>query len=268
MSDDFLAAEAGVDTSEPIEGIEFAAGTYTYRHTSSDQSVVINGKTFEPATIERSDAALSAVGAAAVMTIQLPVSHPLAQRYLVNGVPPRQILATIWRRQGAVVEQLWCGYVVSMAVNRHVASFLVPSRSGDAMARYLPVLTAGRGCPHMLYDANCRVDRTAYAVAATVTLVEGRDVTLSTVDGQSDHWAMWGELLHVESGERMMVVEQISTLVTLRFPIYELAVGASVVLYAGCAHDIATCNNKFGNHINFGGEPQLPLDNVFIKAGT
>ncbi|ELF9250511.1 phage BR0599 family protein, partial [Salmonella enterica] len=37
-----------------------------------------------------------------------------------------------------------------------------------------------------------------------------------------------------------------------------LQVGQPVKLYPGCDRTIATCDNKFANHLNYGGQPHMP----------
>lgn len=56
--------------------------------------------------------------------------------------------------------------------------------------------------------------------------------------------------------------------VTLSNQIPELTAGKQVEVYPGCDHTLATCRDKFGNHINFGGFPWIPGRNPFTSSST
>lgn len=268
MSDDFLLVDGGVESANPREGFEMTTPSVTYREASGDLDLTISGQTYTASTISRSEQAISSAGGGSAMVVKLPVTHPLVQRYLANGVPPRQILVTIRRQEGALVEQVWCGYVTSISCAKHDASLLVPSRSSETFKRPLPVYGTGRACPHVLYDANCKVDRTSFAVSTLVASHRGRTVSIASIAGKPDHWALGGELLHVPSSERMTVLDQVGVVVTIQAPIFELVDGDAIVLYAGCLHDIGpSCRDKFNNVINYGGFPDLPRGNPFVPGG-
>jgi len=45
------------------------------------------------------------------------------------------------------------------------------------------------------------------------------------------------------------------------------AIGTRAELRAGCDHTIATCSSRFGNAINFRGEPFLPGNDLLARYG-
>lgn len=261
--------EEGAETSQPREGIEIITPATTWRIATGSRDIVIDGQTYRAQPADRGKVGLSFVGETRELEIRLPVSHAFAQRYIAAIVPPRSVLVNVYRKQvtSGSRERIWQGKVTTASVDGHVASFLAPSTSGETITRRLPVLTAGRGCPHVLYDDNCKVPRASFTVTTTVTSHGGAVVTVASVGSIPS--AVFGELIHVASGERMTIFAQSGVgdrALTLQFPIHELADGDTVQIAAGCAHDITTCAVTFENQANFGGAPHMPFDNPHIPS--
>jgi hypothetical protein len=268
-ADPFLDAEAGVESSQPREFYEIVqSAAVTYRIASGSRDIVYNGQTFTAYPSARTEMPVDIITQPVSLTLALPLSHPLVQRYVSLGSPPRQISITIYRRQlGVGDEVMFLGLVTSMGIDSHIAKFMLESRFARMMSRRLPVLTASRTCPHILYDANCRVNRATYTIATTVAFINGRTIDVASMAGKDDQWARDGELVHVKTGERIPVVNQIGTRLTLQSPIPDILDGDAVTVSAGCAHDVITCRLKFQNQVNFGGLPQLPNNNPFAQNG-
>lgn len=264
----FLEDEESAESSAPREGIEFILPVVTYRVSTGTRNVVIDGRTFTAAPGGRGEVAVSSNGDPRSMTVTLPMSHAVCQRYMAGGVPPRQILVNIWRQQGVsgLTELVWTGHITSLAPEGNVGKLLVPSRSSEAYQRRLPTVTAGRDCPHILYDDQCQANRVAHQITTTVTSVSGRVIHVASI-GNPDNWADFGEVEHVDSGERMTVQLQVGLVITMQLPIFELRFGDTVVVSAGCTHAIGVCASKFLNQVNFGGQPSLPFKNPHIPTG-
>ncbi len=265
LAETFLSKESGSESSNPREGIKIELPAVTYRIATGSRDIVIDGHTYYASPSRRDEIAIATAGNGKEVTITLPVSHPLAQRYLVNGVPPQRIIVTIYRQQGAIVETVWHGYITSMAPDRHLATFRVPSQLTEALERRLPTVTAGRECPHVLYDVNCRVDRGAHAIEAVVTAVDGIVVTVDALGGQPDQWAQFGELEHLPTGERMTIQDQTGLVLSIQLRMYGIAVGDHVVVSPGCSHGVVVCDEKFSNVENYGGFPYLNTTRNFFS---
>ena len=63
--------------------------------------------------------------------------------------------------------------------------------------------------------------------------------------------------------ERRAIRSQTGAVVTIGFPIPGLTASASVNLYPGCDHSLATCDGKFANRLNYGGQHYYPDKNPF-----
>ncbi len=263
--------ESSVESSQPREGIEIILPAVTYRIATGTRNLVIDGRTYTASPASRGEVGISSSGDPRSLVVSLPMSHAVCQRYMAGGVPPRQILINVWRQQviSGETEKVWSGYVTSMAPEKHVGRFNVPSRTSETLERRLPTMTVGRACPHVLYDANCRVVRADFTVATTVATFNGRVVTV--VDALfSDDVAGSGELVHVASGERMTVQSKAGSDVTMQLPIWELKIGDAVEVSQGCTHLLGGtggCQQEYANEVNYGGTPDLPGNNPFTVGG-
>jgi uncharacterized phage protein (TIGR02218 family) len=201
----------------------------------------------------------------------MPVSHAIAQRYLQQGVPAaRRARRRSYRQQPGGFEQWWKGYATSVAIAGREASFRIPDLTADALSRKLPVIGAGKACPHILYNAQCQVSRALFKVTTTIAAPpSGNTITVASMapfTGQ-DQWARFGEIVHVSTGERRAIFDQVGNVQTVQMPILEAVNGDAVEVYAGCDHTVDTCQAKFQNVVNYGGFPELPGANPFQPAG-
>jgi hypothetical protein len=291
MSDPILDIESSEQDSEPRELLDIAHGTVLHRITFGTRDVNEGLNVYTAVAGARGEIGVIGSGnAQRELTLTLPINHAFVRRYLQQGVPPGKITVTLRRKYvpSGEIELLWRGEITSMSADDDgtEASFRVPARTGEALLRVIPAVTCGRGCPHILYDRNCGIDRNGYNPAGfsykcstSVIYVSGRDVRvdLSNVPVNSPHraeWAVNGEIAHVASGERMTIRDQtditpgISSVTTLsmQLPIVGMKVGDTVEVYAGCQWDPNTCNEKFDNIDHHGGYPYSPKGNPFIEG--
>lgn len=294
MTDMFLADEGSVQDSLPLELFEFTLGAVVYRITSGTEDIVHDGEVWRVEAIARGPLQLVELGGEHgehALTIALRIDHPIVKRWLKQGVPPKTATVTVYRKQvrSGIAERLWGGSIASIDCedSEGTASVTVASMFGPPFRRRLPTITVGRQCSHVLYGAGCNLSRAGSGVdalpfkcTATATYVNGREVrfNLSTVPAghaMRGDWLVFGELVHVASGERMTIADQddvspgISTvtLVTMQTQIVGLKAGDTIEAYAGCAHDVGTCHQKFANQVNYGGFPALPTRNPFFPTG-
>ena len=287
----YEADEYSAEQNRPLEyyTIVHNDGLTIWRHVSGPRDYYdqATSKLFTAIPIARTEQKVSKTGTPTEITLALPIDHPLAVRWTRQGVPPRTVTVTVYRRQDVSGEsrQYWYGKVYSMAVEGNVAKFRIPAHSGERLQSSVPSAVISRACPYILYDQNtCKVIRTssyglAFRVATTVIYVNGRNVRVSLADtGRNGTWAENGELLHIASGERMTIRQQTDLNpgasavadLTLNSQIVELNIGDDVHVFAGCDHTINGahgCGPKFANKDNYGGFPQLPTTDPFDPAG-
>lgn len=124
-------------------------------------------------------------------------------------------------------------------------------------------------CPAVLGDADCRVDLTVprlMAERAVTAAIDGATLVVSPAGDDADGWFERGvmRVLSGASAGRIAVVKfdrlggdarRVTLWESLRGG---LAAGDMVRLTAGCDRRFETCDEKFGNTINFRGFPHLP----------
>lgn len=267
----WLADEGSVEASEPREVIEFIIRNETYRLATGTRDIVIDGYTYTASPSQRGEIQLATSAVDAEIQVSLPMSHPLAQRWLALGSPPRSVVVNVYRQQpeSGEARRVWTGYATELtsAGNGSIAVFKVPSRAAALLRRSLPIVTTSRGCAHRLYDQNCQVDRNDFLVETTITAIDGQKITVASVDGNPSGWATGGELVHVLTGERMTIWTHSALVMTIQAPISGMQVGQAVEVYAGCDLLFETCKAKFDNRNNFVGFPQMNTERIISLFG-
>lgn len=271
MSDLYLAAESGIESSQPRELYEInQSGLVVYRVASGTRDVVYGGNTYTAQPSARTDLQLSMTTGDVTLTFSLPLAHPLVQRWMASMSPPKNVTVTIYRQQlGVGTERFFAGVAISMGFARHVAKFTLQSDAQRQWSRMVGRVVS-RACGHFLYDKGCKVTRGFFGMVSNIAVIDGRNVTMTTVaplsgPGQTTYFP-FGEFTHLPTGESQTIFGQFGERLTLQSPIPGMQVGDAVQLYAGCAHDMLTCHNKFNNEANFFGAYQLPTHDFFIPG--
>lgn len=114
-------------------------------------------------------------------------------------------------------------------------------------------------CRAALGDRRCRVAMAGRKRMAMVTRIEGNRLTLDTVEPAANSYGhgnlRW--LSGPNSGLEEAILRSDGALVTLGRPPHFDA-PRRVLLIEGCDKTLATCAGRFGNALNFRGEPYLP----------
>jgi hypothetical protein len=182
---------------------------------------------------------------------------------------------------------LFTGEVQSLSVKGSVfKAKLVPG--GLVFSRKIPNFLIQPGCNHGLFSVGCGLSQAAYEFTASVsdpgTPGYPYTFTLSglarTAGGAlptlAEHYA--GGWIEFGSGgtlERLPILRSSSvsagvlTVTLSRDPIVFPSVSAPVKLWPGCDGRWDTCRSKFGNGVNFGGHPLMPVGNPsLLKIST
>jgi uncharacterized phage protein (TIGR02218 family) len=123
-------------------------------------------------------------------------------------------------------------------------------------------------CRAMLGDPACRVDMGKYRQVAAVAGVEGQVVTIAGGGLLANAYAFgslrW--LTGANCGIVQAVMASDDAAVTLSDPpAFAVAAGALVLLIQGCDKRMETCSARFGNGVNFRGEPYLPGNDLLTR---
>ena len=124
-------------------------------------------------------------------------------------------------------------------------------------------------CRAQLGDRRCRVDLSGRRVTAEVNAAADAVLTLASAVG--DGLFAYGTLRWLDganAGLESRIVANAGTSVTLRdVPAFAVVAGTRVAMVEGCDKRFATCVSRFGNAVNFRGEPHLPGNDLLTRYG-
>lgn len=116
-------------------------------------------------------------------------------------------------------------------------------------------------CRAELGDRRCRVAMAGRTRFARVVAVDGAVVTLDAAEPVADGWG-GGRLRWLggpNTGLDARVLRSEGASVTLAtMPAFAVTAGTLIEIAEGCDKTLATCAGRFGNAVNFRGEPYLP----------
>lgn len=262
----YTAIETSAQSGRPVELYEFLNGATSYRYTSSDSDVSYGGNTYTAVPIARG--AVEATSETARLSLEITCARDLPVLSLFATMPPESVVAVTLRRlhagDGEAIT-LWMGRILNVTLNNSAAEIHCESVY-TSLKRVGLRRMYQKGCPHVLYRAGCGLDSTDFDLPRTVATVSGTTITMTTMAGYADGYFAGG-YIEWESAtgyfERRAIRSQVGAVVTIAFPLPGLAASDSVNLYPGCDHTLSTCEAKFGNRLNYGGQPYYPDKNPF-----
>ena len=231
--------------------------------TTHDRDLTIDGLVHRaapgmtPSAIERSEgleADTMDIGGA-LTSAAIGEADLLAGRW--DGARVR-VFAADWETS-AVVANLGEGRIGAVELHDHG---FTAELAGVTAALARPVVEeTSAECRAELGDTRCRVAMAGRRRFARVLAVAERVVTLDAVEPVAGAYA--GGLLRwfggANGGLTQAVDASAGASVTVRDPpAFAVAAGALVELVEGCDKSFATCTTRFGNALNFRGEPHLP----------
>lgn len=261
--------ETSIHDGEPIECYEFVGSYKTYRYTSGDLPVTVNGSVFTPVPIRRSNVKAGVYDEDNIkIDVEMPISVALVKDYGFQITPPRLMLTVYRVHRGTDYATdfaiFWKGLITTFSITNNKATITIPSIFGDAMSGNVPSVYYQSPCNHVLFDSGCKISRAANTVVTTVVAVDGNNVQIASAGGFPDGAFIGGEVADTSHNDRRMIVAHAADLLTVNYPFSNLLVGTTVEVTRGCDHGFnSDCKNKFNNQINHGGFPFIPAINPF-----
>lgn len=231
--------------------------------TAHDRDLVIDGLVHRaapgmtPSAIQRSDGldADTMDVAGALTSAAIGEADLLAGRW--DGARAA-VFAVDWTDVGNRVD---LGEGTIGAVELSEGGFTAELRGASAALDRAVVEDTSPECRAMLGDRRCRVAMAGRRRFVRVVACDARVVTVDAVEPVAD--AYGGGLLRwfggANGGMESAIARSDGAVVTLRtVPGFAVAAGVLVELVEGCDKSFATCGARFGNAVNFRGEPYLP----------
>lgn len=232
--------------------------------TGHNRDLVIAGLTYRaapgmaPSAIERSDGlepdTMDVAGA--LVSGAITEADLLAGRWDGAAVG---VFAVDWAEPAAVAIPLGEGTIG--AVETRDGGFTTELAGPTAVLAGPAVEETSAECRAEMGDARCRVAMRGRRRLARVVASDGVSVTLDAGEPGADAYG-WGVLRWLEGpncGLDSAIAASAGAVVTLRaVPRFAVAAGTLVRVEEGCDKTLATCAGRFGNAVNFRGEPYLP----------
>lgn len=271
------AYETSTESGSPVEVYEVVAGAQTYYLTSAQADQVLGAVTYETVKgLQRERSENGPDRRERDFTVELPTEHEVAQLFL-GTLPGYRVRLTVKRFHAddlptPEVVQVFDGYVIGAGFSKGEGKIctLTARPLLATVGRLVPRRTYQSSCNHVLYDpTTCQVDDTDSTFrAASVSVASQVGTTLTISGGLSgvyvDGWFEAGFVEIVGGTDFRLILTHVGDVLGLLSP---FASSPSVVnVYAGCAHTIQVCGDKFDNVLRFGGFAFVPTKNPFATG--
>lgn len=260
--------EIGNDEGRPIFLYAFTLGAATWRYTSSDADVNVNGYRWVAQPI--SDNGVKLTGDANSDAFEITAPSTIAPAQMFIGTPPSQAIMVAVYHYHEEDNEAVLGYVGEvMQVNQPEPgkAIITCDTISASMQRDGLRLAWQRNCPYAVYDQlTCKLDKVRFAIDATVFDIAGNTVSFTGMDELADG-VLDGGLIEWEHPARGTEYRAIETQIGNTCRMFGLAdglyYGLAVKAYPGCPRTTDACLNKFNNLDNYGGVPDIPGKSPF-----
>ena len=245
--------------------------TLTWYQTSHAQAITVAGNTWTPEPISHADIqrSMKSTDESVKVTTQFSADSPLAA--FLPFPPSDRFQLTIWRYDlgspnvAPAVE--FQGFISQVRMQGRKLEATVQSPI-DFMDRKLPTYFVGYLCNARLYGPGCNLNMADWAVAGQTAALAGTGVSLATDPGKPKNYFAGGHLDVGEGRNRELrtIMASNGLALVLNYPLLKAAVGNTLTLYPGCAHNPSDCQTKFNNWVNYQGHPLVPFQNPTLTA--
>ena len=225
----------------------------------------MNGHTYQPESISRTEIRQSQEKNSGEITVTLGLENPVAQLF-AGMLPPKPVSLVIFRGQHGEPEitTTFLGVVASAPFKETAQLKVVPEQ--DALKLGIPGITYQSQCPRVLFSTGCGVSMTAFMVPGTLAEVDGLVIRSAAFSAKPDGYFRAGWVDY--QGVARVITSHVGNALALMDPIPGLDAGAVVVAYPGCQGSELECADKFGNLVNFLGLSHIPSVNPFGSNGV
>jgi uncharacterized phage protein (TIGR02218 family) len=243
----------------------YTPGGTEYTYTSGDVSLTYGGKSYTPATIQRSGLRYDVDLKSSQMTLTISSDYGPLQDFILNW-PVETIFVEVlrlFRDDLTEAQVIFFGQITKVNI-KGKASDVECLGFEYYLKQRIPILKYQVQCNWKLFSDQCGVSQGSHTVNAAVTVSSDKlTLTSASFAAKADHYFTWGYLEW--NNYRRLITYHKGSVIKLRYKISTLTTGETVTAYAGCDRSIQTCHSKFANHLNFGGFPHIPEKNPASK---
>ena len=277
----FSALEQSVESGNVAEFYTFTFGATVTRYTSYNRDITFGGLTYTATQISRSKLQASSEAAVNELEITVTIDNEIAKQFIASV--PGQIGTVRVTRAHAddpaeETAPLFDGFIAQVKFDGDLQAIIICKPKTSIFKRAVPRMTYQGLCNHILYDARCKILRSGdpagnFTYTGNVISSSGNDIDVSGISTNGAQWAIGGFVKAPAGGDAdaRLVIAQAGDTLTLLLPFSITVLNTAVDVFAGCKHDLTTCQNKFNNVINYGGFPYIPRNNPFntsLRGGS
>ncbi|OTQ49348.1 phage BR0599 family protein [Gilliamella apis] len=251
--------EYSTNNGKPLTLYEFVHNEQKYyRYTNADRDVEFNNVIWFSEAI--SNTGLS-IGSGNNLEITLPSNNDVVR--LFRGVPPtKPVVIRMYQLHESSndFKVIWIGKIQEVKRESIEKAKLITASVASSFERNGLRLTYGRSCPYALYDHNCRIRQENYKTSnIEIMALDGANITVNLSGFNSGYFSGGYMEFYIDGIQELrgLKVHENNTIGILGGT-QGLSKGMRINLYPGCDKTIRTCNEKFNNHLNYGGQPHIP----------
>ena len=269
----FAAREASQDDGVPVELYHVRYGAEPgafFAYCDGPLPVTRGGITYTPLALDRTKTPVSGGLDKTRMSVTLPMDSPLAELFRVYP-PSRVVILTIreahYEDPSGEAPVTWVGRVLSCARAKGgpTTAELTCEPSQTSLRRTGLTRFYSLSCTHDLYGRRCRASKAAATRAGVVAALAYTKITLAP--GWAGAFAprnFIGGLVEwpgADNREYRTIMRVNGDVLSLTGPTTGLGVGDPVDVILGCNRTPENCRGLHDNILNFGGQPDIPLEN-------
>lgn len=252
-----------------VETFAITRNESRWYYTSCAEDITVNNVVYKSAIIESGGYSQSTEMSNRGITIEADRSIPFIAPYsaqTVNGIVDVIIGEYNVSKKDHRIK--WTGRMLNFAFEKQKCTIKCEPIY-TALKRSLNQAKYQKNCPHQLYGnppsdvMGCRASRTAFTTRHPVQNVSGFNLTLGGAINQTANFYAGGIVTANVNDEthEYFVVSSNGNVIELDNRAPQSLVGGIVSLCPGCDHTMQTCNDKFGQILNYGGVPYVPEKN-------
>lgn len=260
----YLASETSQWGGQPVELYRFTRGLTTWNYTTGDVEITYNGDIYKPVTMRRGDLPINEEKNTSNLEIWMDPTTDIVTEFISGATPAPTglILIRRHRNEASPTEQavIFVGQVGLVEFSEGEVHFTcVPIQR--SVQRRVPRMLYQTQCNNMLYDVNCTVNPALFTVAAHISAIAGRQVTVPEAASKPDGYYNGG--FFRDGDTYVFIMTHVGTLLTVLALTPAVLAGDNISLTAGCDRARGTCLTKFNNLDNFLGFPYIPDKNPY-----
>jgi len=264
------ASENSTRLGSPIELYKFVIGVNEWLYTSQEDLVIDGIDNYIPIPIQRSGLEFEGEPNKGNIRISMGRSEGIALEFIVQP-PAVPVLLYIYRYHGTDFitnkETIWSGRVLDVSWSGSFATFNCESIY-TSINRFGLTRTYGPSCPFILYGDGCQVDQNNHKTTTNVVTLTNNVIQSDDFIGFANNYFAGGFMNYLPSGQPtqyrgISASDGTAGTITMAYSLPGLGTGSTINAFAGCAHNLEDCTNKFNNLVRYGGFPYNPTLNPF-----